>query len=108
MRARSSPSPWIARVATCLAFAGLGMLDSAGCGQREASDAVEVTYVKHDSSERRMLADKDQLLHTPGVTKVIATIDAANAITIELYLHAGETEQARNKATVLGYEQIRN
>ena len=64
--------------------------------------------MKHDGSERRMDADKDQLLHTPGVTKVIATIDAANTITIELYLHQGQTEQARNKASVLGYDQIRN
>ncbi len=108
MAEAARPSPWFARVATVLAFAGLGALDSAGCVHREASDAIELAYVKHDSSERRMLADKDQLLHTPGVTKVIATIDAANTITIELYAHANQTEQARNKANVLGYEQIRN
>jgi hypothetical protein len=91
-----------------LAAAAYALMPIAGCGDREAPDAVELTYVKHDASERRMLADRDQLERTPGVTKVIATIDDGNTITIELYVHEDQTRQARDQAVALGYEQIRN
>ena len=96
-------------VASCspilLAMAGLALLLS-GCGQPRPD--LRFSYVKEDSSEHRMLEDKQDLLHTPGVTQTLMKIDAKNEITLNLFVQDGHDTPGRAKALELGYTEVRN
>jgi len=85
--------------------AGLILMVSA-CG--EPRPDLRLSYVKEDSSERRMLQDKQDLLHTSGVTQALLKIDAKNEITLNLFVQDGHDNPGRSKALELGYTQVRN
>jgi len=78
------------------------------CGCGEPRPDLRLSYVKEDSSERRMLQDKQDLLHTSGVTQALLKIDAKNEITLDLFVQDGHDNPGRSKALELGYTQIRN
>jgi len=78
------------------------------CGCGEPRPDLRLSYVKEDSSERRMLQDKQDLLHTSGVTQALMKIDAKNEITLNLFVQDGHDNPGRSKALELGYTQVRN
>lgn len=88
---------------------GSVMLLVGGCGDdREGTPSIQLTYIKHDGSEHRMLLDKREFEHTPGVTQVISSIGSDDTITVQLYLDEHHSEAGRQKALDLGYHQVRN
>jgi len=93
------------RSAPLLGLAALVLL-VCGCGQPRPD--LRFSYVKEDSSERRMLEDKQDLLHTPGVTQALMKIDAKNEITLNLFVQDGHDTPGRSKALELGYTEVRN
>ncbi len=94
-------------LASCAAAAlALGIsLGMVACG---ATRQERYTYVKKDASETRMLADKEELKRTSGVKQVIATIDAQNAITLQLFVDEDDSKKGLEKVLDLGYSQVRN
>ncbi len=81
------------------------MLASCGDGPRAS---LMLTYTKQNSSEQRMLKDREDLEHTDGVVKVIEEINSDNAITLQLYLDEDNSIRGRQRALDLGYQQVRN
>lgn len=93
-------------LAACAAGAlALLLMGITACG---AARTLRMTYVKKDSSEQRMLQDQQELEKTRGVTQVIATIDAQNSISMQLFVDEDDSVEGRQKALELGYAQVRN
>jgi hypothetical protein len=99
------------RISALMSVAGTALLGCAvalnACGDRTRHE-VRLTYIKHDSSEQRMLHDKEDLLHTRGVRNALPAIDSSNTITLQLFLDERDDVPGRNEVLSLGYVQIRN